>query len=229
MTIEIQNNAPAWKRRLFLPAYSVTEAARYSETTPQVVANWHYYKGQSGPALPGKQRKTPLSYLQLIEVAFVATMRKRMSLQRIRIAREYARQVFNVEYPFAQLRWKTEGTHLLLNLRDVEGDGEVNSLITADKHGQEAWESVMAERFEQFKYEDDLALIWYVRGKDCPVLIDPRISFGAPTIRGVPTWVLKGRHVAGETLPEIGSDFQLTQDDVRLALAFEGIDIIIAS
>lgn len=223
------NKPPAWKRRLFLPAYSVKESVHYAEISPQVVANWHYYKGESGPALPGKEKGTPLSYLQLIEVAFVATMRKHLSLQKIRKAREYAQKVFSVEYPFAQLQWKTEGSHLLLNLHDFEGDADVNSLITADRHGQEAWGTVMSERFDQFYYEDDVAMQWYVRGKSSPVIIDPRVSFGAPTIHGLPTWVLKGRSLAGETIAEIQSDFSLEPDDIRQALNFEGIDIVIAA
>ena len=42
------------------------------------------------------------------------------------------------------------------------------------------------------------------------MLIDPRISFGAPMIKGVPTWVLKGRHEAGESIGDIRDDFSLT-------------------
>lgn len=221
--------SPPWMRRLYLPAYSIAESARYVDTSHQVVASWHYFKGKVGPALPGKEKRTPLSYLQLIEVAFVSTMREMMSLQKIRKAREYASKAFNVEYPFAQLRWKTEGTHLLLNLRDFEGDADINSLITADKRGQEAWGTVMSERFEQFHYEGDLALVWYVRGKYCPVVIDPRISFGAPTIRGLPTWVIKGRAQAGESVQEIEEDFGIHAEDIKFALDFEGVDINVAS
>jgi uncharacterized protein (DUF433 family) len=218
-------NPQAWERRLLLPAYSVVESARYAGTSPQVVARWHYYKGKVGPALPGKEKRTPLSYLQLIEVAFVSTMRKTISLQKVRKAREYAAKAFNVEFPFAQLRWKTEGTHLLLNLKDFEGDADIDNLITADKHGQEAWGTVMSERFDQFRYEGDLALIWYVRGRDCPVVIDPRISFGAPTIHGLPTWVIKGRVQAGETPEEIEDDFNISVEDIDIALQFEGTQL----
>lgn len=215
---------PPWKRRLHLPAYSVNESARYSGTTSQTVAYWHYYGGKVGPAITGKEKGKPLSYLQLIEVAFVATMRKYMTLQKIRKAREYASQTFEVEYPFAELRWKTEGRHLLLNLQDFEGDAEVDSLIVADQAGQEAWESAMAERFEQFDYEQGLALVWHVLGKKYPIIIDPRISFGAPIIHGLPTWVVKGRYEAGETIQEIYGDFHLKKEDIVHALKFEGIE-----
>lgn len=221
---------PTWKRRLFLPSYSITESAHYAITLPQTVAHWHYYEGKVGPAIPGKERGKPLSYLQLIEVAFVATMRKEnISLQKIRKAREYARQTFEVEFPFAELRWQTEGTHLLLELTDILGDTELEKLIVADKAGQEAWKPVMAERFKEFEYEEDLALKWYVRGRENPIIIDPRVSFGAPTVQGLPTWVIKGRFEAGETVPEIRNDFKVETDNIVHALRFEGVELSLAS
>jgi len=216
---------PPWKRRLFLPTYSIKESAHYAGTTPQTVSHWHYYEGKVGPAIKGKERGKPLSYLQLIEVAFVATMRPFMSLQKIRKAREYACQTFEVEYPFAELRWKTEGTHLLLDLRDFEEDTELDSLIIADRSGQEAWTPAMAERFAQFEYQEGLALIWYVTGRQNPVIIDPRISFGAPTVKGLPTWIIRGRWEAGENTDEISNDFHLDIDSIVHAFRFEGIEV----
>ena len=223
---------PHWKRRLYLPAYSVKESARYAKTAPQTIGYWHFYEGKVGPAIPGRTRGKSISYLQLIEIAFVATMRKQgMSLQKIRKVREYARQNLEVEYPFAQLEWKTEGVHLLLELRDIEGETEMNKLIVeneliiGDKGGQIGWKPAMAERFKEFQYEDGLALIWYLRGIDCPVRIDPRISFGAPTIDGLPTWVIRGRWDAGETIQEIIEDFDFDKKNVLFALNFEGIEL----
>ena len=231
-TIKSSSGIPHWKRRLYLPTYSVKESARYAKTTPQTIGHWHYYEGKVGPAISGKTKGKSISYLQLIEIAFVATMRKQgMSLQKIRKTREYARQNLEVEYPFAQLEWKTEGVHLLLELRDIEGETEANKLlvenelIAGDLGGQIGWKPAMAERFREFHYEDGLALIWYLRGLDCPVRIDPRISFGAPTIDGLPTWVIKGRWNVGETIQEIKEDFNLVEKNIIYALNFEGIEL----
>ncbi|OGO30845.1 MAG: hypothetical protein A2Z29_04070 [Chloroflexi bacterium RBG_16_56_11] len=217
---------PKWKKRLYLPAYSIKESAYYAGTYSQTVSYWHHhFTSRLAPAIPKKIKGESLSYYELIEVAFVATMRKEnISLQRIRNAREYARQTFKVEYPFAELRWQTEGTHLLLELRE-SGESDLGKLIVADKHGQEAWKPVMAERFKQFEYENGIALIWHVRGTQNPITINPRISFGAPTINGIPTWVIKGRAEAGETPKEIEEDFNIGVDDIALALQFEGIKL----
>lgn len=217
----------ALHRRLFLPAYTAVEAARLAGTSSRTAAYWHYHSGTTvGPALPGKKRRVPLSYLELVEVAFVASFRQRgVALQRIRKAREYVAKRFSVEYPFAEYEFKTEGVHVLLELADI--DPTFKGLIAADEAGQLAWREVILERFDQFEYEKDLAIRWYPRGKDKPIVIDPRIAFGAPIVvtAGIPTWVLKGRYEAGETLEEIEEDFGIRAEDVLAALEFEGLQL----
>lgn len=224
-TAEDRSKPAPWQRRLYLPAYSIVDAARYARTSPRTVSYWHYQGSPLGPALPGRERRVPLSSLQLVEVAFVATFRELgVSLQRLRRAREYLAQTFHAEYPFAQMRLKTEGQHILLDLQEIEPDTEVGRLIVADAEGQIAWKDLVAERFAEFSYENGLAVRWHVRGKESPVIIDPRVSFGAPTIRGVPTWAIRGRILAGEPAREIAEDFGLEEGDVLEALQFEGVE-----
>ena len=223
-SIIAERSVEPWRRRLYLPAYQTSDAARYSGVAAQTVTHWHHGDGWLGPALPGHQKRKHLSYLQLVEVAFVATFRTLgVSLQRIRKARTYAAQVLNAEYPFAEYKWLTEGHHAMLNLIDVDDDASMGSLIVGDAHGQIAWQEMVGARFSQFDYEEDTALIWHVKGRESPVVIDPRISFGAPTVRGIPTWVLKGRWSAGESVADIKDDFGLGEEEITHGLAFEGI------
>lgn len=213
-----------WLRRLYLPAYSVSVAARYAQAQPGTVSYWHYSTSKIGPALPGKAKGAPLSYYQLVEVAFVATFRRLgIPLQRIRRAREYAAQTLEAEFPFAQYRWKTEGANLLLELKEVEPETKLDALIIANSAGQTAWTPMVSDRFLEFDYENGIAIKWHVAGRESPVLIDPRISYGAPMVKGVPTWALKGRSLAGEPDNEIAEDFGLELNDLRAALTFEGV------
>jgi uncharacterized protein (DUF433 family) len=78
-----------------------------------------------------------------------------------------------------------------------------------------------------FDYEDGLALRWHPRGRGSPILVDPRIAFGAPMIAdsGVPTSVIRDRFKAGETLAEIEDDFDIPRAQVEEALAFEGVPV----
>ncbi|MBI4321352.1 MAG: DUF433 domain-containing protein [Chloroflexi bacterium] len=166
-----------------------------------------------------------MSYLQLVEVAFVATFRQLgVPLQRIRKARDYLAQKFDSEHPFAEIRLKTEGHHVLLDLQEVEPDADLGVLVVADKDGQEAWQGMVGERFAEFDYESGLAVRWYPEGKSQPVVIDPRIYFGAPTVCGIPTWAIKGRYEAGESIDEIAADFELGDEQIVYALAFEGVE-----
>ena len=213
-----------WRRRLYLPAYRVSDAARYSGTATQTVSYWRRQNEGLDPALSRPRKGQGLSYLELIEIAFVATFRAAgVPLQRIRKARTYAAQILKSEHPFAELRWRTEGHHVMLDLRDIDEDALIGNLVAADKDGQVAWPEVVADRFTQFDYHNDLALTWHVKGRDNLVVIDPRISFGAPTVKGIPTWVLKGRWDAGESIADIEEDFGLIGEEIRQGLIFEGI------
>lgn len=223
MTKRDSQLSPSLRRRLYLPAYHTVEAAKLASTAAQTVSRW--YHGYLPVFEKTKERRAALSYLQLVEIAFVASFRRYgVSLQRIRKAHAYLSNMFQVEYPFAELRLKTDGAHVLKDLEEVE-NGRRPALIVADKAGQEVWPQIIAERFEEFEYEYNLALRWFPRGKIVPIVVDPRISFGAPIVAsaGVTTWVLKERFETGETLEELEDDFGIDQRDLRLALEFEGI------
>ena len=209
-------NREPWQRRLYLPAYSTREAAQLCEVSRQTAARWHY--GSPSP----KKRRVPLSYLQLAELAFVASFREAgVSLRRIRLAHEYLAKVFRVQYPFVEVSLKTDGAHILKDFDELEED--TSKLIVADEHGQEAWSTLINIRFDQFEYERNLALRWFPRGHAVPIYIDPRVSFGAPIVAtaGIPTWVLKERFDAGESLDEIQDDFDVPKNELVAALDFE--------
>ena len=140
-------NAVPWYRRLYLPAYGISEAARYAGVAPQTVSAWHYRSISSlGPALPEHERRKPLSYLELIEVAVVAVFRHyNVPLKSLRDTRAYMAQTFQSEYPFAEYRFKTDGYHLLLELQQVVPDLPTEDLIVTDRSGQLGWNALIAD------------------------------------------------------------------------------------
>ena len=232
-----------WRRRLYLPAYTVSDAARYSRVAPQTVSSWTHRRLSAGaPALPGRGAKKLLSYLELVEVAVVSVFRKLgVSLAAIARTREYMQTTFSSEYPFAAYTFKTDGARMLLRISQLDEvpepeetiltlDEEPISLetkvIVADAGGQLGWEEMMADRLAEFDYEYDLALVWHVAGRASPVKIDPRFSFGAPTVGGIPTWILKGRWDAGESLDDIVEDFGVDRNVIIRGLEFEKITVL---
>lgn len=214
----------AWRRRLVLPNYQVQEAARFAQIAPQTVVQWQ--KGAVGPALAPRERRVALSYMQLIEVAVVAALRREgVPLRRIREAREYLQRALKSEFPFAEYRLKTDGHRLFMDFAEIAGPKKGRGkLLRPDQQGQLAWEAVIG-RLKEFDYEGKRRVIrWHVGGPHSAVVIDPRVSFGAPMINGIPTWAIKGRWEVGETPEEIADDFGLRTAQVIDALSFEGIE-----
>lgn len=201
--MKIGSGSEVLLRRLLIPIYQVVDAARYAGTPPALVSLWR--KGRLSPA----QREAPLSYLQLVEFAMVAAIRREgISLQRIRKVRELLRQRLGCELPFATWRFFDEGKHILMEHCDELP--ELRSLVVADKSGRIAWSKIVGERFAQFEYDGDWAIRWHPAGVDSPVVIDPFVAFGAPSAGDIPTWVLRERYGAGESVEFIAEDFNLT-------------------
>ena len=164
--IKTPTNKNPWRRRIYLPAYSTKDAARFAGTSPQTVSYWRYRSSDDGPTLPAIQRRRPLSYLELVEVAFVATFRKLgVSLRNIRLAREYIAQTLNAEFPFAEYRFKTDGRHLLIDFAEYEPGHDLDVLLAADSQGQLGWEEIIEPKFAEFDYEYGLALVWHAAGR----------------------------------------------------------------
>lgn len=213
-----------WRDRLKLPTYGVTEAARYAHITSQTVRNWQKPKNRPTP-LGARESGKALSYLQLIELAVVASARDSgVPLWAIKDTREYMKREFDADYPFAEYRFKTDGKKLWLDYIDVIGRKGHGKLLDASSKGQLAWADIIG-RLREFEYDEamGLAIRWHVAGRDSPVIIDPRVRFGAPSVEGVPTRLLVARWEAGESPEEIADDFDVAEPDVVAALEFEGV------
>jgi uncharacterized protein (DUF433 family) len=215
-----------WKARLNVPNYPIGEAARYARVTPARVRSWHSIRGNSSRMFPQREARAPLSYLQLIEVAVVGAFTEAgLKLKAIREARDYFATKLGSTYPFAEYRFKTDGKDLVADLDQVIGPQGADRLLNANKGGQIEWAAIIGELLREFDYEGELAIRWRVGGKGSPVVIDPRISFGAPSVKGKPTWVVRDKWRAGEAINYIARDLRLKAPDVEAALVFEGEDI----
>ena len=236
---------PAWVKRLYLPSYPVSDAARYVGVHRSAVSAW---MNSLGPSIPKRGKETSLSYLELVEMAFVATfIQLRIPMDVIRDAQWRLARNIGSEYPFATRSFKTGGFNILTNdlyfahLDDSESDidgtmvvsspqaiipsinpgTEWDDVIVEDDHGQSAWTELMEDRFAEFDYGHDFAIRWHLAGRGSQVAIDPRVAFGSPTVSGLPTRILAGRRNSGETVFEIAEDFGIDSTSVLDALTFE--------
>jgi uncharacterized protein (DUF433 family) len=210
------HHAEFWKERLRVPNYGVTEAAKYAHISAQTIRNWQEVSNRPSP-LGAREKGMALSYFQLIELAVVAACRKAgMKLPKIKDAREWLSAQFNDPHPFATQKLLTDGVDLMME------HGE--ELLVTNMKGQLAWKSVIRDRLKEFEYLDGIAARWHLAGGKSAVVIDPRIQFGKPSVRGVPTWILAARSEAGEDIASIAKDFGVPRSMVADALAFEGVD-----
>ena len=207
-----------WRRRLYVPFYKVSEAARYADSTTQTVGRWSKLNATSK-----RESRAELTYLQLIEVAVVAAMRRAgIKLDKIRDAHSYFGKVLESEFPFAEHRFMAVGGDIAMDYAKIDPDAEFESLIKSG--GQLGWSELLKPLLKEFDYEDEgLATRWRVAGLDSEIAIDPRISFGAPQINGVATWSVRGRYDAGESVDDISDDLGLDSKQVIEALKFEGL------
>lgn len=213
---------PPWRRRLTLPAYQVNEAARYARITSQTIRNWQGRGDGSKSAVAQREKGKALSYFQLVEVAFVAVMRRMgLQLRVIKDARDFIAQHLNSEFPFVENRFKVQGARILMHLQQFDTTASGNKLIVVSHGGQLEWGEMLGRKFEEFDYKRGLAVRWHIAGRGSPILIDPQVAFGAPQIKGVPTWAIKGRQQAGESIADIADDFALKVPEVEKALRFE--------
>lgn len=216
-----------WKNRLTIPAYRIGEAASFARISPQTVSAWHR-AGLEGrrSMLKEKEKKVSLSFLQLIELAVVAEMRRAgLKVSEIARARDWFMRSTGLQHPFAQLRFKTDGAEILQDDDGPLRDGEVEKLISANHGGQYVWRDLLSRRLKEFNYDERTGevTVWKVAGADKPILIDPKTAFGSPQVRGVKTGVLKAHWLSGEDVKDLAEDFDLEAYEIVEALIFEGI------
>lgn len=79
-----------------------------------------------------------------------------------------------------------------------------------------------AQRFmDRVDFKDDAAVLWRPAGRESPVVIDPEMRSGNPSVDGISTSVLKEYSDEGYSYEEIARDFNLPVRDVELAVAYE--------
>jgi uncharacterized protein (DUF433 family) len=225
--------------------YSRAEAARLLKVTPSRLNRWirgYTYKlRQQGDSFVQRQ-KTPvvravlptidsvlaLSFVELIELRVIkAFTDKGLPLQRVRVAAERAIDLFQTLHPFASKRVFTDGELVFAELGDTAKPDFPDVIeLTKGKHLQ-IHSGVLLEGYldeVSFSQETLLADRWWPLSKDFPVVLDPKIAFGAPVIEGTATRtdVIAGtaRVMSADAAANL---FQLQKRQVQAAVQFEDL------
>ncbi|MDE2763604.1 MAG: DUF433 domain-containing protein [Gemmatimonadota bacterium] len=138
----------------------------------------------------------------------------------VRDALAYAEESLGIRRLLLRDELRTSGQDLLLE--------ELGSLTTLSRSGQTAMRKRLAAYLERIERDDDaLPFRFYpFRAEwsaDKPIVIDPRISFGRPTVAGsgVSTGAPVDRIDAGESVEALPWDYGLEIVQIEDAILYE--------
>lgn len=215
-----------------LALYTYADASRYLNLPTSTVRAWvrggSYTSGTEkrvfAPVLStvsnGKSFKG-LSFLDLTELFVLKALRRdhNVRLEYIRRALRYAEDTLGIS------------RLLLMDVMRYNKDVFVKhygDLVNLSRGGQIALEAVLRRYLDRVDRDDrstPITLYPIVEGfgDEKPVAINPRVSFGKPTIygTGTNTAVVARRYEAGETVDEIAYDYEIDTRLVEGAISYE--------
>ena len=214
------------------PTYSLAEAARLVNmkkwTVRRYLRGYEYdyasIKIKQPPVILGGISKEPYaSFLDLIDLIFVREFLKRgFFLQTIRKALDEARERLGTPH-FGRSVFFTSGTsEIALKLPK---DGTMIALLTG---GQSVFPQIIEIFSDKLDFENatkyGFASRWYPRGMNGLIVIDPKISFGRPTIigTGIPTGNIYDLYLGEEKkIQPVSKFFNIPSIQVQTAVQFE--------
>jgi uncharacterized protein (DUF433 family) len=212
------------------PRYSIPEGAAFIDRPTSTVRRWALgnVRQRKGAAHRDKpllridgDHAIPLSFLNLLELRFLAAYRQRVPLQSIRRALDYAGSELGAERPLLSVEFKVHGKSLFMQFA-AEG---ADSYLDASKEGQLAWPAAVEDFIESIDYEESTAFRWWPLGRQQPVIVDTLYNGGLPSTAesGVRTNAIAVHRGEGLDVTEIADDVGATVKEVRAALRFERV------
>ena len=201
-------NAAAPPSALGLGLYPLPEAARLAQLDLRAARRWaqgyaYRYNGgtrsSSGvfPLTLGQMGQTrDLTFVEMLTLRLVRAFRGAgLGLPTIRRVAERAAKDYGQANPFVNRRFRSDGRKIFLEMSTQPsandrlipaGERQLIEVLT----GQHALiEVIDPSLFANLEWEGDAASRWWPMGKDSAVVLDPKVSFGAPRIvdTGIPT------------------------------------------
>ncbi len=212
--------------------YLLPDVARLSALNAPRVRRWltgYGFNSSSGTV----RRSRPLfqaergagervfTFLDLVEILFVKTfLDEGVSMRTIRLVQDDAAKEFNVRHPFCVKKFETDGETIL---ERFNRDGREHLL---DRKRQRFVDVIVFNPLIKTLAYDRVsreAMRWWPMGKNVPVVVDPKYSFGAPSVEsaGVTTATLFASFKANKSAEKVADWFNVTLEEVRAAARFE--------
>jgi uncharacterized protein (DUF433 family) len=205
-----------------VPVYTVAEAAQYLRLPRTTLGTWV----RSGALIvPAKSSPPVLSFLNLVEAFVLSAIRREheVSMQRARKALGFVRRDLGVKRPLVTTQFKTDGVDLFVEhygtlLNASQGGGLALLKEALEGHLERIeWDaSGLAERLFPLARSERIE-------QPRAIAIDPKMGFGRPVLAGtgIRTEIVIGRHLAGESAPELAEDYGVKPELIEGAVRLE--------
>lgn len=228
-----RGGAPAVNDVRTYPAYSLSEAAHYLRLSPGTLRPWvvgRPYPTSAGlrtsqPLLrPARREPITLSFWDLVEAHVLRALRTEhgVSAPDLRKALRYAESELGIDKLLLRKDLLTDAGRIFLDrygqLIDLSNSGQLAMRRVLQAHLRRVeWDTrSLPVRLYPFLSADGAA-------EARPITIDPRVAFGRPVVQrvGVSTRAITERLDAGESVAEVATDYDLTQDEIEQAALYE--------
>jgi uncharacterized protein (DUF433 family) len=209
--------------------YSFSDAARLVSSSPAALRRWLVgYNTPSGRAFPLWETEyantdiKAIGFRDLLEVRLVREFRKYgLSLQIIRQAMLYAREVLHSRYPFTRKEFLTDGRSIFTTVFEKTGD---ESLVDIVKRQNVFPSIVKPGLYASIDFDSKGgALRWFPLARSRVIVVDPGLRFGQPVLAdyGIPIVAIADALAAEKGNAElVARMFQVTKAAVLKASAF---------
>jgi uncharacterized protein (DUF433 family) len=162
-----------------------------------------------------------LSFMNLVEAHVLAGIRRKhgVTLQQVRRALDYVQKRCGVERPLIDQSFQTDGRFLFIE--------RLEQLINASKGGQLAMPDLLPQldRIDRDPAGLPAKLYPFTRAVDVSnpklVVVNPLVSFGRPSVGGVPTSAIWSRFRAGDSTAHLAEDYGIAQEAIEEAIRCE--------
>jgi uncharacterized protein (DUF433 family) len=216
------------------PVMAAPEAARQLGIPVSTLKHWLEGEDRGQRHYPPVLRSELLGHFdmtwgEVVEAQYLRAYRSKVSMQRLRPFLQAMRQEFGVPYPLAHFRpYLDASRNLIVDLQERTNVPDSLLLVVQGRRpGHYLLNRVVEVDFlDRVDFEETAqglgaALRMFPDGRESPVVLDPELSSGAATVRGIRCEVLAGLVDAGEHVDDVADEFDITSDDVRAACAHE--------
>jgi uncharacterized protein (DUF433 family) len=210
-----------------IPIYSIKDAARYLHIPSSTIRSWTI--GTNYPVKNGINFFAPLiemprskpyllSFINLIEIHVLRAIRQhhKIQLNIVRQALDFIDEELKVSHPLATQKFSTNGVDLFID--------RYGQLIQATQVKRDRLKLAINTHLERIEPDEQgfamkLYPFTHSHEENNPriVVIDPRVAFGRLTISGtgIATSILKERYLAGDSIRELATDYDISQEEIE--------------